>query len=210
MFHHKKSIIDEEEIATRRLETLVDGVFAIAMTLLVLDIRLPEAAEMVNSHDLLLQLLVLAPKFFSFIISFVILGTFWAGHHTEFQYIKKLDHTLIWFNIFYLLFVSFLPFSASLLGKYTFNQTAVVVYGANLMMLVAIHYGMWQHARHHKNLIKENIDKRIDKLVDILGSFAMLAYGLAIVLSFWYLEASLIIYLLVPLPYIFGWIYRLV
>ena len=207
---HKKSLLSQEEISTHRLEILVDGVFAIAMTLLVLDIRLPDTALINNPHDLWMQLLVLAPKFFSFLISFMILATFWAGHHTEFHYIKKLDHTLIWFNIFYLLFVCFTPFTASLLGSYLYNQTAVIIYGANLIIMVAIHYCMWQHASHHENLLKENVHPDVDKLVDRLAIFAIVGYSLAIALSFLSTAASLIIYIITPLPYISGWIYTMV
>ena len=69
---------------------------------------------------------------------------------------------------------------------------------------------MWQHARHHKNLVTETTPKGIDKLVKILTIFAVTGYSLAILLSFWNVNVSLVIYLLTPLPYIFGWIYRLV
>ena len=206
----KKSVIDDGNLSPLRLQTLVDGVFAIAMTLLVFNIRLPELANITNSNDLFLNLAGLWPKVFSFIISFILLGVFWVGHHVEFSYIKKLDHKLIWFNIFYLLFVSFFPFVAEILGSYTYNQTAVILYGAHLIIMVLIHYCMWYYVKNHAFLLQEGLDPRVNKLADILGYAAILAYGAAIILSFWRIEASLIIYFLVPLPYIFGWIYRLV
>jgi len=205
----KKSAIDVGEVPTNRLEALVDGVFAIAMTLLVLSIRIPDLANP-TAGDLFSQLVVLWPTILSFIISFIILGMFWVAHHTEFRFIKKLDHKLIWLNIFYLLFVSLLPFSAELLGRYPYNQAAVIVYGIHLMLMVLIHYFMWQHASHHKDLVVEDLDPRINKLADRLSYVGVGSYVLAIALSFWRIEAALIIYLLVPLPYIFGWIYKLV
>ena len=208
--HHQKYLIDQEDISPARLQALVDGVFAIAMTLLVFNIHAPALADPANAQDLFLQLASLWPSLVSFIISFIVLGTFWVGHHTEFHYIKKLDHTLIWLNIFYLLSVSFTPFTAELLGRFTQNQTAIMIYGANLIVMVLIHYGMWQHIKNHKNLVVENLDPSINKLVNVLAFFAILAYALAMAVSFWWVPASLIIYFIVPLPYIFGWIYRLI
>ncbi len=208
--HHKKTIIDDENVPPLRLQALVDGVFAIAMTLLVFNIHVPEISPNASALGLLFQLSGTWTSIFSFIVSFIILGTFWVGHHTEFHYIKKLDHELIWYNIVYLLLVSFLPFTAALLGKYTHNATALVMYGLHLILMVFIHYLMWQHAISHKNLIIEDIDPRIHRLVDRLTFFAVGAYVVAIVMSFIWIPLTLIIYVLAPLPYIFGWIYQLV
>ncbi len=210
LHNHKKSVIDSEDIKTGRLEALVDGVFAIAMTLLVFNIHLPELPKTASAHDLLLSLVTILPSIASFAISFIILGMFWVGHHTEFRFIKKLDHKLIWYNIFYLLFISFLPFTAQLLGSYHNNQVAIIVYGLHLIIMVVIHYLMWQHAKNHANLLTDNMDLRIHALVNRLTLFAVVSYSAAIALSFWRPEPALIMYVLVPLPYIFGWIYRLV
>src|ERR1051326_7937395 len=136
MFNHKKTVIDEGEVTTARLETLTDGIFAIAMTLLVLDIHVPDLVTATSNHELWSQLLIMWPRILSFIISFIILGMFWVSHHTEFRFIKKLDNKLIWLNMFFLLFVSLLPFSAALLGRYTENRVAIVVYGIHLIFLV--------------------------------------------------------------------------
>lgn len=207
--NHKQSAVDGGEVATTRLETLTDGVFAIAMTLLVLSIQIPDQLIHPTSQDLLAQLVSLWPKILSFIVSFIILGMFWVGHHTEFRYIKKLDHKLIWLNIFYLLFVSLLPFSAALLGLYPENQVAVIVYGTHLIIMVLVHFFMWQHASHHTNLVVEDLDPRVNKLANRLAYVAVSAYAIAIALSFWQVNVSLIIYAIVPVPYIFGWIYYL-
>jgi len=208
--YNKKSVIDEGNLSPQRLQALVDGIFAIAMTLLVFNIRLPEGVSIATSQDLWMSLAVIWPKIFSFIISFVLLGVFWAAHHIEFSFIKKLDHKLTWLNIFYLLFVSFFPFVAEILGSYTRNQAAVIFYGVQLIVMVLIHYFIWHHVKNHKELQVENLDLRVHKLADILGYAAVFAYALAIALSFWKIEAALIIYFLVPVPYIAGWIYRLV
>ena len=205
----KKSLINYENLSPARMQTLVDGVFAIAMTLLAFNIKLPESANFANPQSLFSGLLGIWPIFLSFAIGFVILGMFWVGHHIEFNYIKKLDHKLIWFNIFYLLFVSLFPFTAQLLGSHPYNQTAIIFYALNLMIMVFIQYVMWQHATSHGALIEEDVDARINNLVHRLCYVAVVAYALAILFSFFLPIASLIIFLIVPLPYILGWIYRL-
>lgn len=205
----KKSIIDEQNLTPTRLETLVDAVFAIAMTILVLELHVPEIGNVGNAHELWLGLVSIWPSVFSFVVSFVILGMFWVGHHTEFHYIKKLDNKLIWLNIFYMLMVSFLPFTAALLGRYSYNQTAVIIYGAQLLAMVLLHYFMWRHAAGHKNLITQDLDARVNNLVNRLTFFAVVAYGLAIIISFFSLPIALLIYIVAPIPYIMGWIYKL-
>ncbi len=207
---HKKSAVDMGEVSTNRLETLVDGVFAIAMTLLVLDIKLPDMVSIANPQDLYYQLFQLSPRIIGFGLTFIVLAMFWVGHHTEFRFIKKLDHKLIWLNMFYLLFVSLLPFSAALLGRFIDNEAAVIIYGAHLMIMVLIHYFMWNHATQHAGLVVENIDPRLNKLADRLSYFGVACYALAILLSFWHIEIALVIYAIIPIPYIFGWVYRLV
>jgi len=211
--HHKynKSVVDDGDVPTGRMETLVDGVFAIAMTLLVLDIHVPDlVGDLNSSQNLSGDLIVLWPRILSFIISFVILGMFWVAHHTEFRYIRKLDHKLMWLNIFYLLFISLLPFSAALLGLYPFNQASVIVYGVHLMLMVLAQFFIWHHASRHANLVVENLDPRINHLANRISIIGIASYIVAIALSFWWVEAALAIYVIVPLPYIFGWVYRLV
>lgn len=207
---HKQSAIDGGEVSTARLEALTDGVFAIAMTILVLDIHVPEMLAGSTSGDLFFSLGQLWPRIASFIISFIVLAMFWVAHHTEFRYIKKLDHKLIWLNMFYLLFICLLPFTAALLGRYPGNEAAVVVYGAHLIIMILVHYFMWNHASRHTNLVEDNLDPRINKLADRLAVFGVSSYILGILVSFWSGNLALIIYALVPLPYIFGWIYYLV
>jgi len=209
MQDRKKSIIDSEQISTSRLETLTDGIFAIAMTLLVLEIHVPELLEVTSSGELFNQVGHLWSIIGSFIVSFLVLGMFWVSHHIEFHYIKKLDNKLIWLNMCYLLFVSFIPFSAALLGRYPHNQFAVVLYALHLIAMVGVQYSMWQHASHNSSLLSENVDPRLNSLVNKIGFLAISGYLVAIVFSFWSIEAALVMYALIPLPYIFGWIYKL-
>ena len=202
--NRKQSAIDGGEVSTSRLEMLTDGIFAIAMTLLVLEIHTPNKS-LGNFNS---QLLELWPHIFGFALSFIILGMFWVAHQTEFKFIKKLDNTLIWLNIFYLLFVSLLPFSTALLGQFYFVQSPVIIYGLHLIVLVLLQYWTWRHAFSRGSLVKEDAPAGLDRLAKRLCYAAVTAYIAALVISFFSLPLTLLIYAIVPLPYIFGWIYK--
>jgi uncharacterized membrane protein len=112
---------EETGLSKSRIETLTDGIFAVAMTLLVLNISVPQisshSADIVGT-ELLKRLFDLWPKILSYAISFLILAIYWSGHHRQFHYIKHSDRVLVWINIMFLMFISILPFSTSLLGEY--------------------------------------------------------------------------------------------
>ena len=110
-----KSNSRESLVEMTRLNNLSDGVFAIALTLLAFDLRLPEG---VSLGDLPNGLLALAPKFMVYLISFVVIGGAWGAHQRMLKQIKRGDGLLVWFNLACLLFVGLLPASAALLGRY--------------------------------------------------------------------------------------------
>jgi uncharacterized membrane protein len=191
------------EVSTSRLETLTDGIFAIAMTLLVFGLPFP-----VDASDFSHWLDKFLPSLLSFAVSFVIAGVFWVATHTEFQSIRRADHILIWLNIFFLLFIALIPFSAGLLGRYPSNHTAVIIYGVNLLLCLSMHYGMWWHATKGYRLVDANLDPRIVSLGTRLAMFSMVMYTAAIVLSFLSTWVSIVLYAVTPVPYILGLFYR--
>ena len=113
--------------SVERLRALTDGVFAIAMTLLVLDLRLPESRA-IDDHELWSQLIGLGPQFAAFLLSFTMLGTFWLAEHTFLDRCTRSDRTLAWICVLYLFFVSTLPFSASTLAEHVDLAVAVGLY----------------------------------------------------------------------------------
>lgn len=119
-----------------RIQALADGVFAVAMTLLVLDMRLP-GREADDSHALWSQLTDLGPNLAAYLLSFTMLGTFWLAIHTLLDLCEESDRTLAWAVLSYLFFVTTLPFSASTLADHTHVRLAVVLYWANLAALGA-------------------------------------------------------------------------
>ncbi len=139
-----------EGLSPGRLETLVDGVLAIVLTLLVFDLRAPQAA---TNHELLHQLIALWPAFVSFVISFAILGIFWFGHRMESHWIVRSDRIHIWITLLLLICIAFLPFSASLLGKNMKQRLALMIYGANMVLASTMRCVHWCYATSGHRLV---------------------------------------------------------
>lgn len=126
---------------TDRLQFFSDAVFAIALTLLVLDIRLPE-----GEGDLLTELLDLWPQYFGFALSFVIIALNWVSHHAKFRVIRRFDSRLVWLNFLVLLLVAWVPFPTSVLSEYGAETPAVVLYAASVAALSLAQLAVWVYA----------------------------------------------------------------
>jgi uncharacterized membrane protein len=116
-----------------RLEFFCDAVFAIALTLLIIDIRLPASATINTTHDFWLTLRQIVPSIFSFLLSFAVIFITWVNHHTALKLVNKSSHQFIFANAVLLLSVVFIPFPTSLLGEYLFTDhaaPAVILYSA--------------------------------------------------------------------------------
>jgi uncharacterized membrane protein len=132
---------------------LTDGIFAISMTILVLDIAVPHLSHSEAANLLTKHILGLWPVFFRYITSFIILGFFWIGHDDQFYYIKLVDRTLLWIDIFYQIFIALLPFSTTLLGEYGDQQISIIVYGINLIISLSLNYLHWWYATKDHRLV---------------------------------------------------------
>jgi len=138
-----------------RIEALSDGVFAIAVTLLVLDIRVPDLPTHPPNAAAWHAVLSVVPTFISFVITFVIATSFWYAHHVTFHSLRWVTRSLMFQNAAFLLFVSLLPFSAGLLGKWGPNHpVALTVYFVNLLALGLTLNLIWWRATAHR-LVEE-------------------------------------------------------
>jgi uncharacterized membrane protein len=135
-----------------RLTALSDGLFAVAMTLLVLDVRVPvsEAGAALSDHGLWAALLTQGPNFAAYLLSFSMLGTFWLAQHGLLGILGRCDRTLTWINLGFLFVVSLLPFSAALLAHYVHLRLAVGVYWLNIVLLGA---GLEASARYGRRAL---------------------------------------------------------
>src|SRR5215212_8190211 len=132
--------------SVERLAALSDGVFAIAMTLLVLDLRVPLHTDVHAEGDLWRALLSLAPRLIPYILSFMTLGIFWIGQQTQLNQFARSDRTLAWIHVGFLFAVSIMPFSTGLLAEFITYRTSVVVYWFNLLLLGATLLGSVRYA----------------------------------------------------------------
>jgi uncharacterized membrane protein len=148
-----RPIEDETGRDRNRILNLSDGVFAIAITLLVLDIRAPDIPENMVSSQLPAALLSLWPDYLGYFLSFVGISAFWLIHHSIFRLIRSYDRTLLYLNFLFLMVVAFVPFPTSLLGEYGDHQLPVAIYAATLavgrLLLTATH---WYSTRNNQLL----------------------------------------------------------
>ena len=128
-------MLDTRGLAKGRTEMLSDGIFAVAMTLIVLDIKLPETHHVETMSDLVDRLRALEHSFAMYAISFFVLAIFWIAHHLLFHFVHHVDRRLIWLNIAFLLLITFVPFSTNLLGVHGHLMLPVLIYGANFLAL---------------------------------------------------------------------------
>ena len=189
-------------IAKHRLETLADGVFAIVMTLLVLELLGGRLGEAKSADELNRALFALWPKAVSFIISFCVTGVFWFGHHTEFRYTTHTNSHHIWINILFLLCISFLPFLTALLGEHYSYQTAIVVYGINLIVASGVMYWNWCYVTTGRRLVAQDLDENIVKSIKRRLLIGPILYGGTILVSFWNPTASFVLYILTAMGYV--------
>jgi uncharacterized membrane protein len=174
-----------------RIVNLSDGVFAIAITLLILDIRVPNIPENMVSSQLLGALLSLWPKYLGYILSFVGISAFWIIHHSIFRPIRSYDRILLYLNFLFLMVVAFVPFPTSLLGEYGDHQLPVAIYAATLavgrLLLTAIH---WYSTRNDR-LLGEPQDPATVRFFLIRGLTIPVIFLLSIVISFFSVSVAI-------------------
>jgi uncharacterized membrane protein len=184
-----------------RLAALSDGVFAVVMTLLVLDLHAP-AAELVHSDaELWRGLVALAPRLFVYVISFMTLGIFWVGQQTQHNHIARSNRAFAWLHLAFLFVVTLMPFSTTVVAEYPEFQLAVVVYWLNILLLGGLLWISWRHARH-AGLISGEADTDIACGIErrIIVAQALYAVGAVLCLIDTYLSLGFIA--LVQLNYV--------
>lgn len=148
-----------------RLEALIDGVFAVALTLLVLDIKLPEGIVIASNDQLWGRLLALERHLVIYVISFVVIGMCWINHHFQFHFVRRVSRGLIWINLGYLLLVSFLPFATDLIGDHKELVLPCVIYGLTLLTLNTISLAHLEYLARHQELALPAFTPVVRKLI---------------------------------------------
>jgi uncharacterized membrane protein len=136
-----------------RLAALSDGIFAVAMTLLVLDLHIPLAAQVHSEGELLAALAALGPQWVTYGMSFLTRGIFWAGQQTQLNHFAEGTRDLTWIHLGFLFAVTMLPLSTRLLAEFIAYRVALGIYWLNIFVLGAMLFWSWSYATH-RNLIK--------------------------------------------------------
>jgi len=139
-----------------RLQALLDGMFAIAMTILVLNIEVPPSIGISGPGALLIALQEMMPTFSNYVISFMILASLWVNDNHQFRYIKVTEKTHLWLHLWSLLFIALIPFSTSLMGDYSGLIVAELFFHLNLLCLGILSIIKWDYIIRHQYLLDQD------------------------------------------------------
>ena len=189
---------------TDRMEALSDGLFAIVLTLLILQFEVPSVAP----DELLVAVIEQETLLFSYLLSFFVVGLYWVVHHNLFRHIVHHDRVLLWCNLVFLLTISFLPYPTEILGLYG-TQFAWLLYATNIILVGVTLTGLWAYATR-AGYLKSTIDERTARLITGRGLITPLVFALSIVVAIGSLEFAFYIpFLIIPLQMLWVRWYRM-
>lgn len=178
-----------------RLDQLADGIFAIVMTLLVFEIQIPEIGGTPTNIKLLLELIKAAPFLLSYIVSFLLLFTYWRGHHYIASVLaENIDNNLTNINAVFFLLVGLVPLSSIFLGLYSTTQIAIIVYGIHIILLSGVLYWMRRYILNASTIHNPEIPPTQLQHGTIRIMLPVFAAGIAIVISFLDTHVSLFLF----------------
>ena len=164
--------------SAERLAALSDGIFAVAMTILVLDLRLPTNQVVRNEPDLWRALLALSPRLVMYFMSFLTLGIFWVGQQTQLNHLARANRSLTWIHLLFLFAVTLTPFSTMLLAEFPHYRIALFAYWINIMLLGATLYFSWVCAMG-EGLVKHDMPSEVPDAIKrrIIAAQSLYAVG---------------------------------
>jgi uncharacterized membrane protein len=182
------------ELGKNRIEALSDGIFAIVMTLLILEIHVPDLPRNASNLQLGPALLHLWPKFLSYAVSFVSLGVYWISHHNLYHLIRRSDRVLLWLNILFFMLASLLPFSTSLLNAFRQTQIAPLFFGANLTLIGWVLFLQWAYASQQAGMLAEAVTREARDAIRFRFLMIPIVATLAMLICFWSATILLAVY----------------
>ncbi len=153
----------KKEFQLERMILFSDAVFAIAITLLAIELKVPAILHDVTDHKLAESLLEMTPKFIGFLVSFLIIGQYWTIHHRLFGFVVNFNLRLLWLNLFFLLAVVLMPFTSAFYSEYIhyFLKTPMVLYISNISFLGLMNFFMWRYISNEKHALSEGLKKPV-------------------------------------------------
>jgi TMEM175 potassium channel family protein len=178
---------EAEAIGLERLVFFSDAVFAIAITLLALEIRLPTETGSLTNEELLRELLSIWPKYLSYVISFLVIGSFWVAHHRKFRFIERFDGRLLYLNLLMLMFVAFIPFPTAVVSENA-SRTATIFYALAIIAVGLTSALVWWYAVRAKLAVsglEASVYRRGIMRSLVVPAVFLLSIGLAFFNSDW-------------------------
>jgi uncharacterized membrane protein len=151
----------ELDLRLHRLIFLADGVYAIAMTLLAVDLFLPAATSQLSGDELLRSLVDRWPEVLAFVTSFTFIANFWVGHTMQFDFVRRFDGGLMWLALLQMMFVAFMPFPTSVVSKHTSDPVANLFYFGTIFLALVVMELMWWYISGHHRLIDRNVSREV-------------------------------------------------
>jgi len=189
---------DQYHLSKNRLETLFDAIFAFAMTLLVTGFVVDPIPASDASALLPGYIAAMRPEFYSFLIAFFVLASFWLVHHPQFHYVQTVDPALVWLTLLILAFTVMMPFTTNVSGDYPDVQVAVVLFHTNLFILGVLFFAHWFYLVNNPHLTAVNISKKDAAYGLHRAMVAPLMSLLGLIISFVSPSWSMATYLLIP------------
>lgn len=181
-----------------RLVTFTDGVFAIIITILVLDLKVPDLS---SGQALSASFEEMRPAFVTFVISFLLVGMYWVGHRDMFTGVRLVNRDVLWLNLLFLLPAAMVPFAASAVGEYPTQPAALHLYGAVLIVLTLMRMLLYWYLFRHPGLLWEAPSRHARRFALLISGIPMLVYVLAMLLASALPWLSLVLYAALPLLY---------
>ncbi len=186
-------------LSKHRIEALADGIFAVAMTLLVLDIKMPESITYASDADLWRRLVGLEHAVASYAVSFVMLSVYWVAHHFHFHFIHRTDRGLLAINLYLLLCIALVPFTTDLVGDNVELRLPALLYGINLLLIAAAFIAQLEYLRRHSQLATPELASDAIGPLRRRGALLAIVPLLSMALAFYSPRLALYLYLTLPL-----------
>jgi uncharacterized membrane protein len=185
--------VETSQQALDRIVFFSDAVFAIAITLLVIQISVPAASE----HDVGSALADRWPQFTSFGLSFLVIGLFWSRHHLMFRYIVKSDDVLLWLNLGLLLCIAFMPYPTPLVGEHSHDRAAAILYAGTMTTTSLAAAALWGYASYGGRLLVDGMDERVIRYFRHRTFVVPLAFASSLLVALGSVRAAELLWMLV-------------
>ncbi len=182
-----------DSTGVERVNGFSDAVFAVAITLLILTIVVPEVSDI---DRLAQELADLWPKFMGFVVSFFIIGAFWINHHGMFRFMQRTSPGLLWINLLLLMCIVLLPFSTDLMSEYQDSVLPAVFYDINMAAVALSMSLLWWYASYRKGLVDDSVDPALRRHLLLVYLSMAIVFCLSMAVAFLDVSASRYLYLL--------------